>query len=504
MRLAGLIERGQRAGGKVRDLGKPPVGTPFPLPAPSLGMNTRDSVSALDPREARQIGNMICDTGRLVIRKGKTAHQTLTGASSAGMVFTHQGETQDILLAAGNGKIFDATGTPAQLATGYALNTWSAAQFNDTTIGVNGTDTPWAFNGTAIGASGLSGSGLTIANLRTVHLVGTRLWFTEKASADVWYLAPSAVTGVLTKFQLSQETKGGYCVGVYEFRASTVFVMSSGEVVSYQGDVGLDFTINGRYQASKPVGYDPGVAVGADLVIMTASGTLPFEAIAAGVTFDSQDLGAWGKVATSWAADFASYGANTGWNAFVFNGLALFNIPTATGTSKQWLFNTKNKTWSYFDNLNASQFAQLGNTLYFGDRGAGKVFTNTGSTDDGSAIVAPVRAGFFVPYQGNDGVFSLARLNCKATGLVNVRLQVDVNYGEAGISSPQVPLSNAGSGPWDGPWDGPWGVDGVAQLRWSKIKGFGRAVAPVVEFSSSADTLEYFGTDIIGALAGSV
>jgi hypothetical protein len=504
MRLAGLIERGMARLGKVRDLPKPPVGTPFPLPAPSLGMNTRVSVSALDPREARSIGNMICDTGRTVIRKGKTAHQTLTGASAVGMVFTHNGETQETLLAAGNGKIFNATGTPSQLATGYALDTWSAVQFNDTTVAVNGTDTPWAFNGTTIGASGLSGSGLTIANLRTVHKVGIRLWFTEKASADVWYGAPSAVTGVLTKFQLSQETKGGYCVGIYEFRNSTVFVMSTGEVVSYQGDVELDFAINGSYQASRPVGYDPGLTVGADLIIMTASGTLPFEAIAAGVTFDSQDLGAWGKISASWAADFARYGGLTGWNGFVYNGLALFNIPTDTGTSKQWVFNTKGKTWTYFDNLNASQFAQLGNTLYFGDRGSGGVFTNTGGTDNGAAIVAPIRAGFFVPYAGNDGVFSLARLNCKATGAVNARLQVDVNYGEAGISAPQVALSNAGSGPWDGPWDGPWGVDGVAQLRWTKIKGFGRAVAPVVEFSSSADTLEYFGTDIIGALAGSV
>jgi hypothetical protein len=490
-----------------REYPRQPTGHSVPIPAPSMGMNTRDSVSSLDPREARIIENMIAESGKVVIRKGKTLHQTISGASSSGALWTHQGASSDVLLAAANGKVFNVTGAPSELATGFSLNTWSIAQFNDTSIAVNGTDTPWAYTVTGgfDATSGFSGSGLTIANLRTVHVVGIRLWFTEEGSADVWYGAVNAVTGVLTKFQLSQETKGGYCVGIYPFRTYVVFVMSSGEVVAYQGDPGTDFAQAGVYNAPKPVGYDPGVDVGGDLVIMTASGPLPLEAIAAGIGFDSTALASWGKIAPTWADDVANFGNNAGWNGLFTMGLVIFNIPTDAGTSKQWVFNTRTKAWSYWTNLNASQFAELGGVLYFGDRGQGKVFANSGGTDEGDPIEAIVRGAFSYPFASRvNGQYTLARLNVTATGSVNAQLQVDTDYVSSGITAPQVPVSSTGSGPWDGPWDEPWGEDGAAQLRWSKIKGYGRAVAPVVKFGSSADTLEFFATDIMAAPAGAL
>jgi hypothetical protein len=506
MRLASLLERGIARTGKPRDTQKPPAGQSFPVPAPSLGMNTRDSVATLDPREARILENMIPESGKVVIRKGKTEHEEISGATSVGSMWTHQGVTADVMLAAADGEIWNVTGDPDDLtAANYSLNTWSMAQFDDTTIAVNGTDTPWAFNGTAVGASGLSGSGLTIANLRTVHIVGIRMWFTEEGSADVWYGAVNAVTGVLTKFQLSQETKGGYCVGVYGFGPNTIFVMSTGEIVAYQGDPATTFSQVKTYASPKPVGYDPGIDAGGSLIIMTASGPLPFEAIAAGVGFDSTALQSWGKIAPSWAADFDNYGDNPGWNALFYKGLVIFNIPLDATTAKQWIFNTRTKAWSFFSNIPANQFAELGGTLYFSSKTEGKVFANTGGTDDGTSIDALIRHAFGSPF-GNrvNGQYTLASATVKATGSVTGQLQVDVNYEEAGIGAPEVPISSSGSGPWDGPWDEPWGEDGQARKRWSGISGFGRAVAPVVAFHSSADVLEYFGTDIIGAPAGPI
>lgn len=489
-----------------REYPRQPAGQSFPIPAPSLGMNTRDAVAALDPREARILENAIAENGKVTPRKGKTEHQAVTGATSIGSMFTHEGVSADVLLAAADGEIWDVTGTPSALTSAnYSLNTWSMAQFNDTTIGVNGTDTPWAFDGSAVGASGLSGSGLTIDNLRTVRVSGIRLWFTEEGSADVWYGAEAAVTGVLTKFTLSEQTRGGYCVGVYPFGPYTVFVMNTGEIAAYQGDPGSDFSKVKTYSAPKPVGYDPGVDVAGDLILMTASGPIPFEAIAAGIAFNSTALQAWGKIAPSWVADFDRYGANAGWSALFTMGLVIFNIPTDVGASKQWVYNTRNPSWSFWTGLGASQFAELGGVLYFGDRGQGKVFSNTGGSDESDPIVVEIRAGFSYPFGSKvNGQYTLARLNITATGAVTAQLQVDVDYISSGISAPEVPVSSSGSGPWDGPWDEPWGVDGAAQLRWSKIKGYGRAVAPVVRFQSLADNLEFFATDIMAAPAGAL
>jgi hypothetical protein len=492
--------------GAPREYPRQAPGQSMPFPAPSMGMNTRDSVSSLDPREARIIENLIAESGKLAIRKGKTAHQTISGASSVGSVFAHIGVSANVLLAAAGGEIYDATGTPNALTSaGYASDFWSIAQFNDTSVAVNGQDTPWAFDGSSVNASGLSGSGLTIENLRTVHVVGVRMWFTEVASADVWYLAPDAITGTLTKFQLSQETKGGYCVGVYGFGTFTIFVMSSGEVVAYQGDPGADFSFVKRYQTPVPVGYDPGVDVAGDLVIMTASGPLPFEAIAAGISFDTTALQSWGKIAPSWVEDYAANAANAPWNAAFSMGLVIFNIPLGGGASKQWVFNTRTKGWSFFTGLAASQFAELGGVLYLGDLAQGKVFTNTGGLDDGGVLTGLVRGAFSYPF-GNkvNGQYTLAQLNCTASGSVTAQLQVDVDFKTVGITAPQVPVASAGSGPWDEAWDEPWGEDGEALLRWSKIVGYGRAVAPVVQFNSRADDLEFFAVNIMAAPAGAL
>lgn len=487
-----------------RQYAQGPEGESIQIPAPSLGMNTRDSVSALDPREARLIRNMIAETGRLRIRKGKTAHQTVTGATSIGSMFAHEGVSADVLLAAADGEIWDVTGTPSALTSAnYSLNTWSMAQFNDTTIGVNGTDTPWAFDGSSIGASGFSGSGLTIANLRTVHVVGVRIWFTEENSADVWYAGPKLITGTLTKLHLSLETKGGYCVGIYEFGPYTVFVMSSGEIVTYQGDPGSDLSFAKRYKSPKPVGYDPGLDVAGDLIIMTASGPLPFEAIAAGIAFDTTALQSWGKIAPSWVEDFDQSGDQAGWNAVFFQGLVMLNIQQDAATSKQWIFNTRGKAWSYFDGLDGFEFAELNGVLYFGDKSSNTIWAYAGGTDDDDAIVATLRGGFTIPFAAKvNGQYTLARMNVSSTGAVTGQIQVDVDYQEAGISAPEVELSSSGSGPWDGPWDGPWGENGSPILKWSSVRGFGRSVAVVVQFHSRADNLQYFATDLLAAPAG--
>jgi len=469
-----------------------------------MGMNTRDSVSSLDPREARSIRNMIAEQGKLRIRKGREEYATISGASSIGTMFVHEAVDDNVMLAASDGEIYDvSTSTPSALTSNsYNSDSWVLAQFNDTTVAVNGQDTPFAFDGSSVGASGLSGSGLTIANLRTVHVVGIRMWFTEVDSADVWYLGVNAVTGALTKFQLSQETTGGYCVGVYGYRNNTSFVMSTGQIVTYQGDVEdtAGFAQSGDYRAPRPVGYDPGVDVSGDLVLMTVSGALPSEYIASGVAFDTQALQQWGKIAPSWANDFVSYGAMTPWNAVFSRGLVIFNIPTADGTSKQWVFNTRTRGWSFFDNLEGFQFVEYDGDIYFGDRGSNQIWKYTGGLDDDAAVVATIRGGFIYPFQAQvNGQYTLGRANVTGSGTVTVQLQVDVEFQESGITAPEIDLVTSGSGPWDEPWDGPWGTSGAPILKWFGIIGFGRAVAPVVQFNSQTSDLEFYATDLLAA-----
>lgn len=481
-----------------------PRGQSIPVPAPTEGMNTRDGVSSLSPTECRSLRNMIAERGKVVIRKGKTSHQVISGVSSIGTMFTHEGVSANVIIAAAGGELYNVTGEPSALTTAeYNSDVWSVVQFNDTTIGVNGQDTPWAFDGTTVAASGLSGSGLTITNLRTVNVVGVRMWFTEINQARVWYLAPNAVTGTLTQFDLGQETKGGYCVGVYGYGPYTIFIMSTGEIVTYQGDPGTDFTHAKAYNAPRPVGHDPAININGEPVIMTASGPMPFEAIARGLDDNAVEQGPWGKIAPSWATDFESYGANAGWNAVFFKGLVILNLQVDSTTSKQWVYNTRTKSWSFFGELDGYQFTEAAGVLYFGDKGSNEIFTYSGSSDDGSAIVGTIRGGFIYPFQSQvNGQYTLARVNVEATGTVTVQIQVDTDYRELGITATEYSVASSGSGPWGEPWGEPWGTNGEPILKWSSVVGFGRSVAPVVQFNSQADDLAFYGIDLIAAQCG--
>ncbi len=131
------------------------------------------------------------------------------------------------------------------------------------------------------------------------------------------------------------------------------------------------------------------------------------------------------------------------------------------------------------------------------------MFTNSGGTDQSAPILAEVRHAFTYLFQSQiNGQYTMARINGKINGAVTAQIQMDVDYILAGIDAPEVTIGSSGSGPWDGPWDGPWGEDGQALLRWHKVKGYGRSVAPAIRFHSSADTLEYFATDLIALPAG--
>lgn len=477
-------------------------GQSIPLPAPTEGMNTRDGVSSLRPTECRSLKNMLAERGKCVIRGGKTAHQSISGVSSISTMFTHEGVSANVLLAAADGEIYDATGSPSALTTAsYGSDVWSMAQFNDTTVAVNGQDTPFAFDGSTVSASGLSGSGLTITNLRTVHVVGVRMWFTEVNQAHVWYLPVNSVTGTLTKFDLGQETKGGYCVGVYGFGANTLFIMSTGEILAYEGDPGTTFSFNKRYETSLPVGFDPGIDVNGEIVLMTAAGPLPFEAIAQGL--DDSNVGSWGKIAPSWADDFNNYGSQSGWNSVFFKGLVILNLQLDSTTSKQWVFNTRTNSWSYFEELNGYQFTEDDGVLYFAEKGSNDIYTYSGGTDAGSSITGIIRGGFTYPFQSQvNGEYTAARLNVDSTGYATAQVQVDTDYKELGISAPEYQISSSGSGAWGEAWGEAWGSNGQPILLWSSVSGFGRAVAPVVKFNSQADDLSYYGIELITSQAG--
>ncbi len=426
-----------------------------------------------------------------------------------------EGATGRQLIAASGGELYDVSGVPNDITTAanYTDNLWSWANFNGFLFGVNATDTPWRYDGGgATAATGFTGP--TLTTLQTVTQVRNRLWFSRTSTADFSYGGIGAVTGALTAFQISQIASGGkgMDVGAWSRDAGdgaddfTVFIMSTGQVIVYQGDPATSFSLVGKYNAPAPVGPDCTIQVGGELVIMTVSGPIPVSAIMAGAAFKPEALAEWGKIAGSWATDFKRYGTNAGWNAYFFNGLVYFVIPTGLATNKLYVLNTRNSSWQIYTGMPVAMLADLSGNLYFGSVSDGWVYRHATGSDNGAAIIAFARQGWSYPTQGKRSAqYTMMRPHISSSSSCQAQFQVDVDFTDSEITAPVVDLVTEAEGAeWDvAAWDEEdWASDPVSHRFWHSIKGKGRAVAPVVRTYSTADLVEWSATDILAKAGG--
>lgn len=492
------------------------TGNSTPIPAPLKGLNTRDGFTSLQPDEARDLQNWLPDTQACTVRPGYS-NFCLTDASvtSVPTLATFRGASGQKLIAAGAGGIWDVTGVTSSnlvAASTYSNNRWITENFNGYLFGVNGVDTPWRFNGTNVVATGFTGA--TLADLQTISLVKGRLWCTVIGSADVYYAPLAGVTGALTLFALSQEAQGGNCVGIGSWsfdggagpNDATVFIMSTGECIIYSGDPSDTFSKIGSYMAPPPVDVNPWVKIGGELVIMTANGPIPISYIYRGVAFDLTELQAWGKIGPSWAADYKAAIGTPGWRAHYFNGIAYFNIPTGATSSKQYVLNTRLPAWTTYLNLPLASIADIGGTLYFGSLVDGNVNSHTTGADNGAQITTLARQAYSFPLGKNkNSLWTLMRPRITANGNVSIQAQVDVDFQDSDIDAPVISLITlSGGAQWGDPWGSAWGQPPATVEEFLGIDGYGCAVAPVISSYSTADSVLWYASDVVGIQGGIV
>lgn len=489
------------------------VGNTFPVPAPHNGLNTRESFTRLQPTEARVLQNLLPDEGSCNVRPGHDEHSDISGATSVPTLMVYKGASAQALIAGAAGELYNVTTSSDSVLTAatYTNNRWSHDNFNGFLFGVNGTDNPWRYNGSAVSDPSWSGSGLTDNNLSTIKQVRNRLWFTEVNSADVWYAGIAAVTGSLTKFQLSQIASGGKCIATNSWSRDagdgsddfTVFIMDTGQVITYQGDPATNFALVGKYSAPKLVEKDATVKIGGELVLMTVSGPIPMTAVIAGNAFSPDALVNWGKIAPSWQTDYQRYKANAGWSAYFFNGIVYFVFPTGTDTTLQYVYNTRVPAWTTYTNLPIASIADLNGELYFGSYSDEWVYRHATGTDNGAAIKTLARQGASYPTQGARTVrYSRFRPNIDADGPCDVEFCLDMDF-QDGMLGPVYSITGSSSGAdWGDDWGSDWGAPTTAKRKWYPVKGVGKAVAPVVRTTTSALSVRWWSSDVAGVPGG--
>ena len=474
------------------------------VPAPTGGLNTRDAESVMESTDAVIMENWFPDQGSVSTRKGFTEYATGLNGNVETLIEFNAGSIRKFLCC-NNDEINDIS-NPASivnLATGFTSARWQWANFNAYVIMVNGADTPQTFDGTTLAASSISGSGLTVTQLNGINVHKNRVYVWDSNAQDVWYGATNAIGGVFTKFQLSRVAPfGGNLISMMTWNLDggngvddyAVFLMSSGDVLLYQGSDPASWALLGTYKIGRPIAIRGAKKVAGDIVMITDQDFVFFSEVF------KNDGAVTQRSKLSGAAIHAvnAYSSNYGWEVALYpqGGWLLFNVPVANNsTYHQYVINTITGAATKFTGMNARTWGNYNNSLYFG--GDGKVFkADDGFNDNGEFIVCDCQAAYSNLGSPQEKTVNAFRNIIKADGTVAVNTIVNFDYGKEQTS--QDVNSSAASGSfWDvAMWDvALWSPEGLTRNELVTASGQGVHVGMRLKTSLSGQQVNWYRTD---------
>ena len=475
------------------------------IPAPSGGLNAKDSIANMPETDAVTLDNFIPRPDRIEVRRGYIEHTTgITGAVQS--IIPYVSPTVNKLFAAANNEIYDVTtagAVGAASVTGLSNNKWQDTMFSTAggnfLVICNGADSVRNFDGVSWTTPTITG--VTSSNLINVNVFKFRLFFIEKNTMKFWFLPLNSIAGAASSFNLASIfKKGGYLVamGTWTLDSGTgaddlaVFITSEGEVAVYQGTDPTDATrwgLVGVFTTSKPVGNRCFVKMAGDLVMITEAGFLP---VSKSLYTDqtAPQLSISSKIERLVNKYTISSSDNFGWESEYFptQNIILFNIPVVENMfSYQYVMDLSTKGWGRFANLNANCWAQLSGNLYYG---ADTVVCQalTGNNDNGDPIIATVKPAFnYFGSKGRQKMFSMMRPVLSLTGTVTASMGFATDFGDV-IAKEQLIYDAATGSAWGSPWGSPWSIDGELQLIWHNTQGIGYSGTAKFIFTSSTST----------------
>lgn len=388
------------------------------IPAPVKGWNTIDPLAAMEPQYAVQLDNWIPQPSYIEMRGGSKDRTLGLQSQVLSLIPYIAGVTRKLFAVAGHG-IFDVTNPGVAGSLLYAISNpqnWNYIQFS-TVAGVyatacNGADPAAFFDGVTWQAAAITG--VNPALLACLTSYQGRIWYTEVNSLRAWYLAPAAIQGAATEFDLGTVFhEGGSLVGIATWSLDAgdgpleylVFVTDQGECAVYQGTDPSSistFSKVGVYKLPKPIGRKVFLKFGGDVLIITQQGVYPLSKALLSSTLERSSAITY-QISSQFVDDFENFGSNYGWEMTLYTerNLLVVNIPGAApdGTNAQYVMNTLTGAWCRFLGWNASCFVDFEGQLLFGKPeqqnfvilSSGKVLTVSASL-----IVLGFSSGFVV------------------------------------------------------------------------------------------------------------
>ena len=500
----------------------------FSLPPPIGGLNARDALSNMDPKDALILNNFFPQPTFVELRRGHLSFATLPGTAPINTLMQWAGPTSNKLFAAASSTIYNVTagGSVASAdVSGLTNSKWQYVNF--ATAGghfiwmCNGADTPMTYDGSAWSvlstmSAGAASVGFSASNFIYVTSYKSRLWMVEKGTRNAWYLGASSITGLATKFPLGAIFQlGGELVAIGTISQDAgngpddyiCFLTSNGEVAIYTGtDPGTDFQIVGRFQVARPVPLRPLIQVGGDMFVLTDDGVI---SMIRALNIDKAAIGKsalTSKINTLINQAVQSYRSNFGWQVFAYprGNWAIVNVPVTENSSQyQYIMNTITGSWCTFTGMDANNWCLMGEDLYFGGNAGVVYIADTGYTDAGAGILGQLKSAF--NYLGNRGTnkwVTMIRPVYRANGAPTILLGVDMDFSDADPGSNlNVPASGSG---WDeGLWDAAmWTGDTAYTVEWQTVGGIGYCMAVRMNALSKGQSLQINAFDVQAQIGG--
>lgn len=422
-------------------------------PAPVGGLNARDSLAAMDPKDAVVLQNWWPYPNYVAIRKGYGDWSTgYVSPVETLMCYNNESGASELFAASGTA-FYDATNqgaVGAAVVSGLSNAKWQYTNIvtpgGNFLYAFNGVDDPELYNGTAWQAVDAVSAPIAITGVTTSSLVvpcvfKKRLFMVEKDSMNVWYLLVESIGGAASKLDLSTVFKmGGYIMTMETWTLDAgngmddhaVFITSEGEVAVYRGTdptASTTWALVGVFKLGRPVGRKCAAKYGGDLMILCTEGVYP---LARGLLSSTINRAAavTDKIQNAVSEAISLYFNNYGWSVTVYPdaNMLIVNVPAGNGANYQFAQNTITSAWTQFLGWNASSWEVVDNQIFYGDD-TGVRLAWAGNLDGETVITADGLPAFsYFKSSAREKRFTLVRPNLLTDGNPSILYGMNVNF----------------------------------------------------------------------------
>ena len=497
------------------------------LPAPTGGMNARDSLAMMKMDQAILLRNLFPLQYGVQVRKGWKPWATgLPSNVDTLMTYSAPNGTEKMFAAAGNSfydvTVAGAVGAPVAPSVGsFTNNRWQwlnmVNTFGTFLVAVNGNDTPQSYNGTAWSALSITADiglypGFSSNEMINVQLAHRRLWFVERNSGNAWYLPVDQVAGAVSRFNVGELfSRGGalQAIGVWSIDTGagmddhTVFISTRGDVAIYRGydpDDLDNFRLVGVYTLGATIGRRCCVKLGGDLLILGEDGLTPLSSLLAQSKSVTAASALTNIIQQKLSDDVVLYRESFGWevNLCPRYQFLLINVPAVEGF-RQYAMNAVTGAWCVFTGYEAHCWTMFGNDPYFGgNQFVGRAWI--GDNDNGFAVQSSCLQAF--SYFGNQAQqkrWTMVRPVFNAANSPALRCQLLTDFSTDDVLVPPSAAQVASLGAtWDiDNWDQSDWAGGLQSIKkWYSLGSIGYAGAFFIKMATYGETT-WIATDFV-------